>query len=138
MGDQQNSTAIVDKKFFEQLKGFDIKIIGGLVENQKIGRLRKQLGQEQPIMLASRESLHRRACPIGAEQKILQVADDVPAFAPDIDVFLPPGQILNDCFLEIQSGSQLIVIGHLELRPQTNLSRSRRELARHGSPRDLT
>ena len=53
MADQKHCAIVVLQQAFQQLLGVNVQIIGGLVQNQNIGRLGKQLGQQQAVAFAT-------------------------------------------------------------------------------------
>ena len=59
MTDQQQGTVIVHQQFFKQLQRFHIQIIGRLVHNQQVRRLRKQPRQQQAIALTAGQGTGR-------------------------------------------------------------------------------
>ena len=61
MADHQRGAGIIAHHLFQQIESFQIQIVGGFVQHQKIGRQREQLGQQQPRPLAARQNLDRRA-----------------------------------------------------------------------------
>ena len=50
-----------------------------LVQHQEIGRGGEQLGQQQTVLFTTRKRLDRSTGPLGLEQEVLQIADDVAA-----------------------------------------------------------
>jgi hypothetical protein len=81
----------------QEIEGFEIEIVGGLVEDQEVRRLRQRAGEHQPAALAAGQRLHRRARLLGAEEEVLHVADDVAALAADDDrVAAPAGEHVGD------------------------------------------
>mgnify|MGYP000146032236 CR=1 FL=1 len=55
---QKHRTVVALQQVFQQFKGVDVQVVGGLVEHQHIGRARKQPRQQQPVALAARKAAH--------------------------------------------------------------------------------
>jgi len=53
MAYRQNRARIIADGFFQKIQRFQIQIVGGLVQHQKIRRHREQLGQKQARPLAA-------------------------------------------------------------------------------------
>ena len=55
MGNQQNGPAEFRKAVFQNLSGGNIQMIGGLVQDQKIGFGEDQFGQNHPALFSTAE-----------------------------------------------------------------------------------
>ena len=77
MADQDDRAVIFAEHFLQQVEGFDIEIVGRLVEHQQIVRPGEQLCQQQPVALPAGEVLHLRACLTLLEQEVTEVGDDM-------------------------------------------------------------
>ena len=64
MRNQHVSVRIIVQVFFQPVAGFEVKVIGGLVEQQQVGLFEQQLGQGNAHLPAAGEFL-RAAAPIG-------------------------------------------------------------------------
>ena len=53
MADDQNRTAIVGDNLLQQIKRFQIEIIGRLIQHQQIGLTRKFAGKQDARLLAA-------------------------------------------------------------------------------------
>ena len=53
VGDQHKSVGIVAEIFFQPVAGFEIKMVGGFVEQQQVGLLQQQLGQRDAHLPAA-------------------------------------------------------------------------------------
>ena len=53
VADQQHRAGIVGQPLLQQVKGFQIQIVGWLVEHKQVGRPGKRAGQGQPGALAT-------------------------------------------------------------------------------------
>lgn len=69
VADQQEGPLEADHELFEQLDGFQLEIVGGLVQHQYTGRLGEELGQQEPVAFAPGQDAHWRADPIGGKRK---------------------------------------------------------------------
>ncbi len=88
----------------------------GSSKHQDVRRFREQPGQQQPAPLAAGEELDQAARPLGREQEVLQVAEDVPVLAVDRDR-LVLADVLLDGLLLVERGLELVEVGDLEVRP---------------------
>ena len=70
---EQQRARPVDQLRFEQLERLEVEVVGRLVEHQHVGRPREQARQQQPVALAARQRLDRRAGALGRKQEVLQV-----------------------------------------------------------------
>ena len=85
VADQQDRPLILDQQAFEQLQRLDVEVVGRLVQDQHVRRPGEQLGQQEPAPLAAGEELDQAPRPLGREEEVLEVADDVPGLAVDRD-----------------------------------------------------
>ena len=118
VADHQHGAGVIDEPFFEQFECFRVEIVGRFVEHDHVGRLGKEPGQQHPIPLATGEKFHQRAGPLGAKQKILQIADDMPGLTADLHGFIAVGNIIGHRFLIVELFAELIEIGDLQIRSQ--------------------
>ena len=51
MADQEDGAGVISQQFFQQVQGFDVKVVGGFVEHQHIRGLGKQASQQQAVAL---------------------------------------------------------------------------------------
>ena len=66
---------------------------------------------------------------LGREEKIFQVADDVPRAAVDRHRVRPVADVLAHRFRLVQLGVELVEVGHLQVGAVANGARLRRQLA---------
>src|SRR5690606_20974435 len=92
---------------------------------QDIGRLGKQLGQQQAVGFATRQRLDRLTSSLRGEQEILQVAHHMAVSPTDHDPVTPLGHVVVDILLQLQAGTQLIEVSDLQLGAETNFSFTR-------------
>ena len=64
MRDQNESVGIAVKIVFEPVAGFQVEVVGGLVEQQQVGLCQQQLGQRNAHLPAAGELSVRRS-PVG-------------------------------------------------------------------------
>jgi hypothetical protein len=77
VADQQHGPLEVDQQLFEQFQRLAVQIVGRLVEDQEVGGLGEELGQQQPVAFPAGEAADARLGPLGREKKVLEIADDV-------------------------------------------------------------
>ena len=104
-------------QLLEQFQRLDVEIVGRLVEHQDVGRPREEPGQQQPVALAARQRLDRRQRALAREQKIREVADDVPRLAVDDDRVVAVVDAVGDRPLGIELLALLIEVRDLERGP---------------------
>src|SRR3546814_15207066 len=54
VADQDDGAVVVGQLLLQQVEGLDVEVVGRLVEDQQVVRLREQLGQQQAVSLATR------------------------------------------------------------------------------------
>ena len=81
MADQQYRAGVFRQFLLQQVEGFQIEVIGRLVEHQQVGPAGEGTSQGEPGPLAARQYADRGASLLGAEQEVLHVADHMAAFA---------------------------------------------------------
>ena len=85
MADDDDRAGIIRDHLLQQVEGFEIEIVGRLVEHQQIRRQRQGAGQQQARALAARQARHGRARLLGSKEEVAHVADDVLLLAVDFD-----------------------------------------------------
>jgi len=53
VADQQNRAGVVGQEFLEQFQGFEVEVVGGLVEHQQVAGLGQRHGQREPAALSA-------------------------------------------------------------------------------------
>ncbi len=81
VGHQDQRPGELEQALLEHLEGRDVEIVGRLVEDQQVGRLQHQPGDQNPRLLAAGEAPHRRVELLGAEEEALRPGGDVHDFA---------------------------------------------------------
>ena len=92
MGDEHERTGELGQALFEHVQGGDVEVVGGLVQEQDVGRPEHQPGQQDARLLAAGETLHRRFQLIRAKEEPLGPADHVHALALVEDAVALRGQ----------------------------------------------
>ena len=67
VGDDEHSAVVAGQKAFQPLQGFDIQVVGRLVEQQEPGAGLQQAGQAEAGLLPAAEDGHRRGLAHGIE-----------------------------------------------------------------------
>ena len=78
MADQEQRPTIAGQRLLEQVQRVDVEIVGRLVQDQQVARLRQDLREQQPVALAAGQGTRRLARLLVTKQEIAQIADDVP------------------------------------------------------------
>ena len=89
MADQQHGAVKIIEQFLQQVERFDIEIIGRLIENEQVCRLRHQTGEQQARLLPARKRGDRAAHLLFGEQKILQIAHNMPGRTAHHNLVIP-------------------------------------------------
>ena len=118
MADQQQRARVGLQHALQQVDGFQVQVVGGLVQHQQVGRAGKQARQQQAVALTARQGAHRRVGAVGREQEVLQIAHDVAARAIDLDVFRAWADRVGHALLGVKLLTQLIEIGNLQVGAQ--------------------
>ena len=118
MADQQQRARVGLQHALQQVDGFQIQVVGRLVQHQQVGRAGEQPRQQQAVAFATRQGAHRRVGPVGREQEVLQIAHDVAARAIDLDVFRAGADRVGHALLGVELLAQLIEIGDLQVGAQ--------------------
>src|SRR6266545_580777 len=71
MCDEHQGARKVHKAFLQHLQGWDVEVIGRLVENQEIGGLEHESGDEESSLLTPRKPMDRQFQLVGAEEEPL-------------------------------------------------------------------
>ena len=116
MADQDHGALVVAEHFLQHVEGFEIEIVGRLVEHQQVGGLCQRACQHQAAALAAGQHFERRAHLFLREQEVLHVADDVLRLAADHDVIAAAaGQGLRQRRFRIEAFAMLVERRHLDV-----------------------
>ena len=118
VADQQQRARVGLQHALQQVDGFQIQVVGRLVQHQQVGRAGEQPRQQQAVALTARQGAHRRVGAVGREQEVLQIAHDVAARAIDLDVFRAGADRVGHALLGVELLTQLVEIGNLQVRTQ--------------------
>ena len=114
VADDQQGTLVLDQDLFQQLQCLAIQIVRGLVHYQHVGRLGEQPRQQQAVALAAGEAFDRASGPIGSEQEILQVPQDMLLLAVDHNRVAPAADVVLHALLVVQLRVELIEVSDLQ------------------------
>ena len=119
VADQQHGAGIIGQHFLEHVEGFEVEIVGRLVEHQKIARPREGPRQQQPSALAARERAHLLAHLFGGEEELLQIADHMAGDAADAErVAAAAGQRVGDREIGVEGGALLVEPSEFDIGPE--------------------
>ena len=82
MADQKDRAVVIVQEFLQQIKRFDVQIVGRFVQHQKIAFPRHQFGEQQARLFPTRKGAHRCACLGVFKQKFLQIPHHMFGRAP--------------------------------------------------------
>ena len=122
MTNQQHGAVKGQQNLLQQLQGFDVQIVGGLVEYQQVGWLAEEFRQDCTILFTTGQRFYRRAHTLGTEQEIAEVGYRVPALAVDFDKVLTTADVVYQVFLRLQLIAQLIGVGQFQLAAKDDLA----------------
>src|SRR5216684_8460820 len=129
VGDEEEGAGVVLERRLEELEGFDVEVVGWLVEDQDVRRTGEEASEEKAVALAAGEHAHRRVGATRREEEVAEVAHDVLAAAGKLDPFRARADRLGDSFLGVESFAHLVEVGGLDVGAQAHASRVGRELA---------
>ena len=96
MRDQQDGAVIVGDDFLKQVEGFEVEVVGRLVEHEEIGGAGKFAREQQARALAARKRSDQRLGQVGVKQIFLQIALDVLFDAANVDPVAALGEHVAD------------------------------------------
>ena len=79
VGDEHEPACELGQAVLQDLEGRDVEVVGGLVEDQEIGGLAHEAGDEDAGLLAAGQPAHRHLQLLGPEQEALGPRRDVDA-----------------------------------------------------------
>src|SRR6478672_5081065 len=114
MADQDHRAVVVAQHFLQHVEGFQVEVVGRLVQYQQVGRFCQRSRQHHPSALAAGQHFERRAHLFLRKQEILHVADNVFGLAADHDVIATStGQGLRERRFRIEAFAMLVERRHL-------------------------
>ena len=96
VGDDQHRAGVFDQVLLQPGDGLGVEMVGGLVEQQHLGRLEQQPAERHPARLAAREGRHVRA--VGRAAQRLHGDVDLGVEVPQtlgVDLVLEGGHLLH-------------------------------------------
>ena len=120
MTDEQERAVVFEQKVFEDFEGFNIEVVGGLVEDEQVGGLGEETREEQPVALAAREGADGRAGTFTREKKIFEITHEIARASIDSDGVASLTDVIENGFRLIELRAELIEIRHLHIRAVTD------------------
>ncbi len=74
VGDQDQRSPVLPERFFQDLAGLQVQVVGGLVEHQEVGGSKQHLREGETGLLATREHCDLLLHVVAGEQKGAQMA----------------------------------------------------------------
>lgn len=71
VADEQEGAVELEDALFEQLEGFGVEVVGRLVENEEIGWLGEEAGEQEAVSLSAGEGFDGGSGAVGGEEKVL-------------------------------------------------------------------
>ena len=105
------------QQVLKQLEGVDIQVIGGLIQNQHVGRTGKQARQQQTIALATGQGTHGRRRTRRGKKEITKVALHMLALISNAYPFAARADEVFQGRVQIQRVAQLVEVGDFQVGP---------------------
>ena len=121
VGNEQEGSFVVYQQFLQQFEGLCIEIVGRLIQDENIGRLKEEAGQKQAVALSSREHLGRHPYAIRGKEKILQVGVDVDGASLECHGFRSAGHIVPEALFPVDLIAELVKVDDLESGSELHL-----------------
>src|SRR3954466_8370473 len=86
MRDEQDRSGELGQAVLKHVEGFEVQIIGRLVEHQEVCGLKHEPGEEHTALLATRELADCHLALLRSEEKAIEIAPDVYAAAAVVDM----------------------------------------------------
>ena len=119
MADEENRSGIVAEQLLQEVERLDVEVVGRLVENEQVGRLRQRPRKHEPSTLAPGQFSDRRTGLLGREQEVAHVAHDMATLGIDRDVIAAAaGQRVDKRRRRLERGAPLIERGHCDIRAE--------------------
>ena len=116
MAHEKQGAGVAREHLLEEVERFEVEVVGGLVQHEKVGRTHQGTRDHQPATLAARQRLHRGARLLRFEQEILHVACDVARLpVDDHRVAAPASQRRGKRRLGVEALSPLVEGGDLKI-----------------------
>ena len=118
MTDQQDRAVELDKPCFEHFQGVGIQVIGGFVQDNHVGWFSKESCEQNTISFAARQKSHGSPGSFGAEEKVLQIPDDVPGLAFTAHILVAIADIFFYGSVLVELLAELVEVGKLQVGAQ--------------------
>ena len=116
MTDEEQGAIVFEQEVFEDFEGFDIEVVGGLVEDEQVGGLGEETREQQTIALAAREGADGRAGTFTREKKIFEIAHEIARASVDRDDIASLTDIIENGLGLVELRTELIEVRHLHVR----------------------
>ena len=104
VGDQQHRALVALQRDVERVDGFEVQVVGGLIEDQDVGLGEDQLAEDQTRLFAARERLGRLLTFLAGEKHLAQDAADF----FDVRLGIPTVQPLRDGQSVLDGGADVL------------------------------
>ena len=105
-----NAPLEVAQILLEHLKGFNIEVVGGLVEHKEVGRRHQYSAEIEPATLATAELAHIIILLRGGEEKMLQKLRCCETLSADVDNLGNLFHCIDDAHILVEGDSILTVV----------------------------
>jgi len=92
VGDAHHGAGEIEEAFLQHFQGGDIEIVGGLVEEKRVGLAQHEPGDKQPCLFAAGKAVHGQIELLGAQGEALGPGDHVDGLAPVDDAVAVRGE----------------------------------------------
>ena len=110
MGHQHERAGEIGEAVFEDFEGGDVEIVGGLVEQEDVGGLQHQAGDEDARLLAAGEAGHGAVQLAGIEEEALGPSGDVDGTVLEDDGIAVRAESLAEGLLAIELFARLVEV----------------------------
>ena len=128
MTDEEQGAVVFEQEVFEDFEGFDVEVVGGLVEDEQVGGLGEETREQQTIALAAREGADGRAGTFTREKKIFEIAHEIARASVDRDDIPSLTDIIEHRLGLVELRAELIEVRHLDVRAMFDFALRRFEL----------
>ena len=120
--DDHDAAGEVEDGFFKGAQGFDVEIVGRLVEQQQVAAFLQQFGEVQAVAFAAGQILDPFLLVGALEVEATQVGARVHFVFADGDDVHAVGDFLPNCFATVQAVARLIDIGQFHGLAETQFA----------------
>ena len=108
MTNDQNGAIEIGDDFLKKVEGFQVEVVGRLVQNKQIGDAREFTGEKKSRSFSAGENADLGIDDLGVEQEVFQIGLNVFAIAPDVDPVAALGQNLPHGAIGFQQPALLV------------------------------